>query len=91
MSHRESQEELAQKLAQAATVVEVGAIYEHYKKLKYSVIAIALQEETGEPCVIYKAEYGENLVWSRPLSGWLEQVDVNGQTVQRFTKIQEKV
>ena len=90
MSHRESQEELAQKIAKAATAVEVGAIYEHYKHLKYTVVAVALQEETGEPCVIYQAEYGEHLIWSRPLSSWQKQIDVDGKKVQRFTRITEK-
>jgi hypothetical protein len=89
MIDRESQEKLAQKLAHAAAVVEIGATYEHYKKLRYSVITIALQEETGEPCVIYRAEYGKNLVWSRSLTSWLEQVDVDGKKVQRFTKVEE--
>lgn len=90
MSNRESQEYLAHKLAEAAELVDVGAVYEHYKCLRYTVVAVALQEDTSEPCVIYRAEYGEHLVWSRPLASWLERVDVDGKKAQRFTKIQEK-
>lgn len=84
---KESQTNLSQKLAQAAGQVKVGARYMHYKQQSYVVLAIALREEDNEPCVIYKAEYGDNLTWIRPVANWLETVELDGKKVQRFTKI----
>ena len=89
MHKKESQSDLSQKLAQAAQHVTVGARYKHYKQLSYEVLAVALREEDNEPCVIYKAEYGDNLTWIRPVSSWIEDVEVDGKKVHRFTKIKE--
>jgi len=41
---KEDQEQLAQRLAGAVTKVQVGARYEHYKKLTYKVLLLALRE-----------------------------------------------
>jgi hypothetical protein len=84
---QESQSQLADKLAKAAQQITVGARYMHYKQLSYKVTAIALREEDGEPCVVYKAEYGDELIWTRLVSNWLEEVEVGGKKVRRFTKI----
>jgi hypothetical protein len=84
---RETQEQLAQRLAGAAQKVEVGARYEHYKKLTYKVLLLALREEDNEPCVVYQAEYGEHVTFTRPVANWLEMVDVDGQIVPRFRKV----
>jgi hypothetical protein len=89
MAHQ-SQSDLSQKLAHAATQVTVGARYLHYKQRSYTVLAIALREEDNEPCVIYQAEYGDNLTWIRPITSWLEEVTVDGKQVKRFTKFEEE-
>jgi hypothetical protein len=87
MHEKESQAQLSTKLAQAAQQVTVGARYMHYKQLSYKVIALALREEDNEPCVIYQAEYGENITWIRPVSSWVEEVEVGDKQVKRFTQI----
>jgi hypothetical protein len=87
MHEEESQSQLSSKLAQAARQVSVGARYMHYKQLSYKVVALALREEDNEPCVIYQAEYGDNLTWIRPVASWVEEVELDGKKVKRFTKI----
>lgn len=86
MSEKPSQE-LAEDLVTAQQQVAVGETYKHYKGMLYTVIAIGLDEKTLEPCVVYKAEYGEKLTWIRSLSDWLKEVDWEGKTVPRFAKI----
>ena len=83
MSTDEAQ--LAARLAEAAAKVTVGARYKHYKQLIYKVVALALREEDLVPCVVYQAEYGSRLTFIRPLSNWLEQIDIDGTRVNRFT------
>ena len=87
---KESQAELSSRLADATKLVVVGARYMHYKQLSYKVLAIALREEDNEPCVIYQAEYGDKLTWIRPVKNWLEEVEVDGKKVRRFTKLIEE-
>lgn len=60
-------------------------IYRHYKGNKYELLYIANHSETLEKMVVYRALYGENEVWVRPLSMWDEEVTVNGVTLKRFT------
>ena len=40
--------------------------YRHYKGNEYEVLYIAKHSETEEPMVVYRALYGEHLVWVRP-------------------------
>lgn len=62
-----------------------GGKYRHYKGNEYVVIDIAIHSETEEEMVVYKALYGEEKLWVRPLSMWSEKVEVNGKEVVRFT------
>lgn len=87
MDQKLSQQTLAQRLADAATKVAVGAEYVHYKQNRYTVLSLALLEATLEPCVVYQALYGERLVFIRPLTDWLAKVEYQGKKVTRFTKI----
>ena len=59
-------------------------IYRHYKGNKYEVIGFAKHSETLEDMVIYKALYGENGIWVRPLSMWENLIEIDGKTVKRF-------
>ena len=59
-------------------------IYRHYKGNEYEVLAVANHSETLEKMVVYKALYGDEEVWVRPLYMWNEEVDVNGIKVPRF-------
>lgn len=64
-------------------------IYRHYKGNLYEVLFEARHSETEEMLVIYKALYGEGLIWARPRTMWDELVAVNGETVRRFTYVGE--
>lgn len=90
MSEHKTEDQLAEKLAQAAAQVEIGARYEHYKGLGYAVIGLALTEETLDVCVIYRAEYGNQLTYTRPLTSWLQTVEIDGETHPRFKKSQSQ-
>jgi len=59
--------------------------YRHYKGGEYEVVEIARHSETLAPLVVYRALYGERGLWVRPAEMWNEEVEVNGQTVRRFT------
>ena len=90
MPTHETEEQLAASIAEAETAVEVGATYKHYKGMGYTVLAIALEEATCEPCVVYQAQYGNRITYTRPLASWLEQVVVEGAKVSRFARIVDK-
>lgn len=64
--------------------------YEHYKKKPYEVLGIGIHSETQEEYVIYKALYGDEIVWLRPKAMFLEDVVVDGVTMPRFRLIKEK-
>lgn len=66
--------------------------YRHYKGKEYQVIAVGFHTETREEVVIYQAKYfvpdlGEDSWWVRPLSMFIEEVEVDGKMVPRFQKI----
>lgn len=87
-THKE-QLELKKEIENAEAKVTVGAEYWHYKGRDkvYKVTGLGFLEATDELCVIYQAQYGERLTFVRPLTIWLEQVQREGKTVPRFTKI----
>lgn len=53
----------------------VGKRYRHFKGGIYIVTAIAVHSESDEPLVIYKTFNQPELVWARPLSMFLSEVD----------------
>lgn len=61
-------------------------IYEHYKGGKYRVLGIARNRDTAEEFVLYEPLYEtpEGRFWVRPVSNWLEFVEVAGKTQARF-------
>lgn len=79
---------LAELVKQAQTQVEVNGTYTHYKNAAhtYKVIAIAIQEADENICVVYQAEYGDKLIFTRPLTSWLDVLNVDGKPVARFSK-----
>lgn len=87
MEEKLSEEELARRLNEAATQVVVGAAYKHYKNQLYKVIDLAILETNMEICVIYKAQYGQQLTFIRPLEDWIKEVKWQGKILPRFTKI----
>jgi len=69
-------------------MIELGR-YRHFKGNEYEVIANAKHSETHEELVVYKALYGEQGIWVRPISMWTETVIRDGKTRLRFEKVQE--
>lgn len=59
-------------------------IWRHFKGNRYQVIGVVKHSETLEDMVVYRALYGEGGLWVRPASMWLETVERDGKTYQRF-------
>jgi hypothetical protein len=59
--------------------------YRHYKGGIYEHICEATLESDLTPLIVYRAPDGSE--WVRPKSVFFEMIEVNGQTVQRFTPI----
>lgn len=69
--------------------VHRGRFYKHSKSGKlYEYLGESTNSENPEETlVIYKALYGEGMVWSRPKSMFFEEVEIDGKLVPRFVKI----
>lgn len=67
--------------------------YRHYKGKFYEVIDVVHHSETLEELVLYKAlyktDFGENSLWVRPKSMFLEKVEVEGKMIPRFELVEE--
>lgn len=61
-------------------------VYEHYKGKQYLVIGRAKHSETLEDMVVYIDLYINEMgsMWVRPLSMFLEDVEINGNKIPRF-------
>lgn len=92
MSKHLTHEELNSRLAGASAKVVLGGVYRHYKypERKYFVEKLAIQEESQKVCVIYKDIASISAPsFVRDLDSWLESVEWKGETVPRFTRIDE--
>ena len=63
-------------------------LYQHYKGQQYRVFGVAKHTENEEQLVVYQALYGAFGLWVRPLSMFVEQVEINGQLQPRFALLQ---
>lgn len=59
-------------------------IYRHYKGERYQVIDLVRHSETEEWLVLYRALYGEQGLWVRPLAMFTESLEIKGQKQPRF-------
>ena len=84
---------LKETVEKAEQIVSIGGLYTHYRNAdhQYKVLAIAINEKTEEPCVVYQALYGEKLIWIRSLSVWCDSIEYEGKNVLRFIKITSQV
>ncbi len=55
--------------------IKINSIYKHFKGDLYLVLDVALNSETLEEYVVYRALYGENKLYIRPLKMFLSEVD----------------
>lgn len=74
------------------TAIKPG-IYKHYKGKMYRVIGMALHSETLQPMVVYQPLYEtpdipEGTLWVRPADMFLENVDIDGQSMPRFAIVE---
>ena len=53
----------------------VHGVYQHFKGNKYIVEDVAIDSETDEYLVLYRALYGEGLLYARPMKMFLSAVD----------------
>lgn len=61
-----------------------SGLYQHFKGAYYQVIDVAKHSETEEALVVYRALYGEQGVWVRPLSMFIETIERDGVVKPRF-------
>lgn len=68
---------------------DIAGVYQHYKGMKYLVLGVAKHSETKEDLVVYVTLYENDMasMWVRPLEMFLENVEVDGQSMPRFRKI----
>jgi hypothetical protein len=63
--------------------------YRHFKGLECEVTDVARHSETLEEMVVYRETgSGEEQIWVRPLKMFLEEVEVNGEKIPRFSPIE---
>ena len=59
--------------------VLIGRIYKHYKGNYYIVENLALNTETEEQMVIYRALYGDGKVFARPIDSFTQKLENENQ------------
>lgn len=71
--------------------------YYHFKhtddsinNFAYRVFGVSYHSESQEPLVIYKALYGDNKMWARPLDMFMDEVEKDNYNGPRFKKIEDE-
>ncbi|NIF84085.1 DUF1653 domain-containing protein [Comamonas sp. Tr-654] len=70
-----------------ALITTEPGLYEHYKGMRYEVIATVRHSETLEPMTLYRALYGEHGLWVRPAAMFNETVVIDGVEQPRFRRL----
>ena len=55
--------------------IKIKGVYKHFKGSYYFVEDLAINSETDEKYVVYRALYGDNLLYIRPLDMFISKVD----------------
>ncbi|MDR3125461.1 MAG: DUF1653 domain-containing protein [Candidatus Nomurabacteria bacterium] len=85
---RKTEQDLKNMLDEAAKLVTIGGRYRHLKSGgEYTLVDLALFEATEEVSVIYRADYGDGLLWVRSLAVFLGEVEIDGVHRPRFEEI----
>lgn len=61
--------------------------YRHFKGTEYEVLGVSTHSETGEKLVIYMSVDGKETLWARPYDMFIDVVEHDGKTVNRFTPL----
>lgn len=74
--------------------IKIGAKYRHYKGEEYVILHLGRDSDTLDDVVVYQGQYssdqfGENPIWVRPLSEFVEEVEVKGVLIKRFECVEE--
>ncbi len=67
-------------------------LYEHYKGNRYQVLGVGRHTEVDEYFVVYSPvspKPGVPAIWLRPYDMFIETIEVNGEIIPRFRKIEE--
>jgi len=90
--HSETEEEFVVYRAshgEAAPSIRPGR-YRHYKGQHYEVLGVGRHSKTEEELVVYRALCAEGGLWIRPVSMFVENVDLHGRQVPRFSLLDER-
>jgi len=60
--------------------------YKHFKGGLYEIVCEAIDSETQDDLIVYKS-LKDGKVWVRPKRMFFENVEVNGEIVPRFEKL----
>lgn len=72
-------------------LLETG-IYRHYKGNEYTVLGVGRHTEVDEYFVVYspvESQEGKPAIWLRPYDMFLETVEIDGETIPRFQRVEE--
>jgi hypothetical protein len=74
----------------------IGGTYQHYKGSLYKLLHLGKLEKNLEEVVIYQAlydskEFGNNAIWVKEKSNFLEEVEFNGELIPRFKYLEGKL
>jgi hypothetical protein len=61
--------------------------YRHYKGGEYEVIGVARHSEDESELVVYRTLYGEQSLWVRPLTMFIEKIEIGGKLASRFAYV----
>ena len=84
MHEKQSFEALAAAIAAKHKDILPGSKWQHYKGGTYRVVRLAFQEDDMAIVVLYESIDYPAISFVRPFAKWFDQVEWNGEHVQRF-------